>query len=61
MFLLLKIVVFIMTLSRYTEHTNVTSLDKVRGIRLGLGSRQSRDLPVNVKKLVIGPPFKKKK
>ena len=39
--------------------TSDTSLDKDWGIRLGFGSRQSRDLPVDSKKLVKRQPIKK--
>ena len=37
----------------------VNSLDKDGGTRLGSGSRQSRDLPVDSKKLVTRQPIKK--
>ena len=44
---------------RCPGHESDTSLDKDWGIRLGSGSRQSRDLLVDGKKLVIRRPIKK--
>ena len=41
--------------------TSDTSMDKDRGIRPGSGSRQSRDLPVDGKKLVIRQPHHQEK
>ena len=40
-------------------HMPNTSLDKDQSIKPGLESRQSRDLPVDSKKLVIRRPIKK--
>ena len=49
-----------MSLSWYMGRTTDSSLDKEQGIRAGSGIRQSRDLPVSGKKLVIGRPFNKR-
>ena len=45
-------------LSRYEGRISDTSLDMDSGLRTGSRSRQSRDLPVDGKKLLIRRPIK---